>query len=142
VNFYLNVYFSGLKTVVYWNVFSLTFRLRLWPASSEHLAPRLLLGVYWTLSVYIIVHSWCDVITCVVVTSWFVVEPGPLKMPATDAGEMSGRSISRPRFLSLKSKHSNISANRESLNSELFIITNTQTTQCKINFLEHYRLKY
>ena len=38
-------------------------------------------------------------------------------MPATDTGETSGRrSISRPRFLSPKSKHSNISADRESLN--------------------------
>ena len=41
--FQLNVYFSGLKTVVYWYFFSLTFRLRLWPASSEDLAPGLLL---------------------------------------------------------------------------------------------------
>ena len=44
-------------------------------------------------------------------------EPDPLKMPATDAGETSGRrSISRPRFLSPKSKHSNTSTDRESLN--------------------------
>ena len=44
-------------------------------------------------------------------------EPSPLKMSATDAGETSvRRSISRPRFLSPKSKHSNISADRESLN--------------------------
>ena len=44
-------------------------------------------------------------------------EPSPLKMPATDAGETSGRrSISRPRSLSPKGKHSNISADRESLN--------------------------
>ena len=70
---FLNDYFSGFKTVVYWYFFSLTLRLRLWPASSEDLAPRLLLGVYWTFSVFIIVHSWCDVITCVVVASWFVV---------------------------------------------------------------------
>ena len=37
-----------------------------------------------------------------------------------DAGETSGRSISRPRVLSPKSKHSNISADRESLNQQLF----------------------
>ena len=44
-------------------------------------------------------------------------EPSPLKMPATDAGETSGRrSISIPRFLRPKSKHSNISAHCESLN--------------------------
>ena len=41
----------------------------------------------------------------------------PLKMPATDAGETSGsRSISRPQSLSPKGKHSNISADGESLN--------------------------
>ena len=155
----------------------MTLRLCLWLASSEDLAPWLLLGVYWMFSVYIIVHSWCDVITCVMVASWFVVvramtcgwsasipphqsgrlnfvflnssshlerensgnqpkslptqeriwkrlqgvwckprtfsriwattqEPSPLKIAATYAGETSGRrSISRPRFLSPKSKH-------------------------------------
>ena len=59
------------------------FRLRLWPASSEDLAPGLLLGIYWPFSACIVVHSWCDVIT-------------------------GRRSISRPRFLRPKSKHSNI----------------------------------
>jgi hypothetical protein len=38
-------------------------------------------------------------------------------MPATDAGETLGRrSINRPRVLSPKSKHTNISADREGLN--------------------------
>ena len=43
-------------------------------------------------------------------------------MLATDAGEMSGRSISRRRFSSPESKHSNISADRESLNQNIIII--------------------
>ena len=46
-------------------------------------------------------------------------------MPATDAGETSGRrSISRPQFLSPKSKHSNISADRESLNQYIKRLAN------------------
>ena len=32
---YSDVYFSGLEAKVYWLLFSLTFRLHLWPASSE-----------------------------------------------------------------------------------------------------------
>ena len=51
-------------------------------------------------------------------------------MPATDAGKTSGRrSISRPRFLSPKSKHSSISADRESINEsriDFYIVTDRQ----------------
>ena len=53
-------------------------------------------------------------------------EPSPQKMPATDAGETSGRrSISRPRFLSPKSKHSSISADLESLNQHNFSVSSS-----------------
>ena len=42
-------------------------------------------------------------------------------MPATDACETSGsRIISRPRLLSPEGKHSNISADRESLNQYIY----------------------
>ena len=57
--------------------------------------------------------------------SWAVArtptqEQSPLKMPAIDVGETSGRkSISRPRSLSPKGKHSNISVDRESLNQNI-----------------------
>ena len=63
-------------------------------------------------------------------------EPSHLKMPATDAGETSGRrSIGRPRFLCPKSKHSNISADRESLYRRLLCL---QLTIFILYIFQHY----
>ena len=57
-------------------------------------------------------------------------------MTATDAGETSGRrSISRPRFLSPKSKHSNISADRESLNRKYLYFFDLKPVEQKSQIL-------
>ena len=81
---------------------------------------------------------------CRGLSSWIVAR-SPLKMPATDAGETSGRrSISRPRFLNPKSKHSNISADRESLNQKKLYLQICQLifTLCEFLLLPYLSINY